>query len=68
MEGQDASGNSHKDWKCAIAWFPILQVEMSQTSRGVATSIQSLRNETTKRQDAALEAVREIDNAKAIKS
>lgn len=66
MEGQDASGNNHKDWRCAIAWFPILQVEMSQSSRGVAASVQSLRNETTKRQDAALSAVQELEHAKVI--
>lgn len=68
MRGKDASGEDYDEWKCAITWFPILQVEQSQSSRQVAASVQSLRNETTKRQDAAIEAVREIDNAQAIKT
>lgn len=40
--------------KCAIAWLPILSVENTGTGRHIAASIQSLRNETITRQDAAL--------------
>ena len=68
MRGQDATGEEHNDWKCAITWFPILQVEQSQSARGVAASVQSLRNETTKRQDMAMQAIGEIENVKVIKS
>jgi len=39
------------EWKCAIAWMPILQVEMSQTNRGQTRVLESFRNETTKRQE-----------------
>ncbi len=56
MAGKDASGKEHNDWRCAMAWQPILQVEMSQTNRTVAASVQSMRNEQIKRQDLALQA------------
>ena len=65
MKGQDATGEEHNDWRCAIAWQPILQVEVAGTNRGVAASVQSLRNETTKRQDVALREVREVINGPA---
>ncbi len=58
MKGNDASGEEHNRWDCAIAWQPILQVEQSQSSREVSSAIISLRNETTKRQDFALQEVR----------
>ena len=38
------------EWKCAIAWMPILQVEMSQTNRGQTHALESFRNETVKGQ------------------
>ena len=38
------------EWKCAIAWMPILQIETSQTNRGQTHALQSFRNETVKRQ------------------
>jgi len=66
MSGKDAAGNDHDDWKCAITWFPILQVEMSATNRQVAASVQSMRNEQTKRQDIALQSLRGLKDAKAI--
>ena len=38
------------EWKCAIAWMPILQVETSQTNRRQTHALESFRNETVKRQ------------------
>ena len=66
MSGKDAAGKDHDEWNCAIKWFPILQVEMSGTNRQVAASIQSMRNEQTKRQDIALQSLRGLKDAKAI--
>ena len=66
MQGKDQSGKDHDEWGCAIAWQPILMVEMSSTSRGVSASVDSLRNETTKRQDAALRFVSGDNHAKKI--
>ena len=39
-----------EDWACAIAWLPMLQVEMSQTNRGQTHALESFRNETVKGQ------------------
>ena len=54
MAEVDQEGKQHDEWGCAIAWQPILMVELSSTNRNVSASVDSLRNETTKRQDAAL--------------
>jgi hypothetical protein len=54
LSGKDAQGNEHDDWGCAMAWMPILQVEMSSTNRGQTQAIESLRNETVKRMDTQL--------------
>lgn len=34
-----------KEWRCAIAFMPLLQVEMSQTNRGQTQALESFRNE-----------------------
>ena len=39
-----------EDWACAMAWLPMLQVEMSQTNRGQTHALESFRNETVKGQ------------------
>lgn len=57
MKGTDASGEEHDEWGCAISWMPILQTEVASTNRGVAASVQSFRNENTKRQDIAIGAL-----------
>ena len=57
MQGRAPDGQIYNEWKCAIAWQPILMTEMSSTNRGQTHAIESLRNETVKRQDAALIAI-----------
>lgn len=66
MKGVDAQGDEHDDWKCAIAWQPILQVEVAGTNRSVAESVQSMRNENIARQDAAITAINGVKNARII--
>ena len=44
------TGEEVDDWNCAIAWGPILQIETSQTQRGVSSALESFRNETVKGQ------------------
>jgi len=66
MVGKDQSGQDHDEWNCAIAWQPILIVEASSTNRGMAAAIESLRNETVKRQDQAISLAKGFDNAKEI--
>ena len=51
------TGEVVDEWKCAMAWQPLLMVESTGVSAGVASSVQSLRNETIKRQDEALKLV-----------
>lgn len=38
------------EWRCAIAWLPILTIEMSQTNRGQTQAIGFLQKEMTQGQ------------------
>jgi hypothetical protein len=52
LVGKDPqSQKEYDEWRCAIAWFPIMQVEVSQTNRGNQEAVISLRDEMIKRQD-----------------
>lgn len=48
IKGTDGQGNEVDDWKCAMSWQPILQVEISGTNRGQTAAIESFRNESVK--------------------
>lgn len=61
LKGTDAQGVDHDEWNCAIAWSPILQIEMAGTNRGQTAAIESLRNEQDKRQGQAVQELRRID-------
>ena len=67
MRGTDSQGNDHNSWKCSLAWMPILLTEVSGTNRGQTAAIESLRNETIRRQDVAIKTITEIDNARIVK-
>lgn len=54
LRGQDAQGKEQDKEECAIAWQPILALEASRHGVVNTAAINSLRNETVKRQDAAL--------------
>jgi len=55
MSGRNPQTGEYIDEQaCAIAWFPIMQAEVAQSSRGTSEAVVSLREETIKRQDAAL--------------
>jgi len=58
LSGTDAQGKEHDEWGCAIAWMPLLQIEVAGTNRGQTAAIESLRNETVQRQDIALLGMR----------
>ena len=62
IKGKDAQGNEHNDWNCSFAWQPILQLENAKKTHELSAGVDSLRNENTKRQNAALSAMRLIDN------
>lgn len=42
---------SESQWRCAMAWMPILLIENASTNRGQTAALESFRNETVKRQD-----------------
>jgi len=64
MSGTDAEGKNHDEWRCALAWMPLLSLDQSRSSRGQTAAIESMRNEQTKRQDVAIKHLQEANNAK----
>ncbi len=65
MTGTDAGGVEHDEWACAMTWQPILMAENARTNRGQTAAIESLRNETVIRQDAAIQVIKDgVNNAK----
>lgn len=56
------TGEVVNEWKCAMAWMPIMLVENANTNRGQTDAICSLRDETIVRQDVALERMRNVKN------
>jgi len=51
VKGKDPQSEELIDeWSCAITWLPTLQIETSQTQRGVSSALESFRNETVKGQ------------------
>lgn len=45
------TGENIDEKACAIAWLPVMQVEVAQANRGTSEAVVSLREETIKRQD-----------------
>ena len=45
------TGEEIDHWDCAIAWLPVLTVEMSRTNRGQTAALESFRNEMVRGQD-----------------
>jgi len=68
MKGTAQDGTVYNQWKCAMAWQPILMVENSAAGRSTAAAVESLRNETITRQDKAMSLLRGNGNAKEITS
>lgn len=57
IEGKNPQSEEYiREWRCAIAWQPILSVEIAQTNRGQTQAIESFRNETIK-QTMATQAI-----------
>lgn len=56
LAGRNPQTGEQVDEKaCAIAWLPVMQVEVAQSNRGTAEAVVSLREETIKRQDSLLD-------------
>ncbi len=51
LVGKDPQSNKEIDeWKCAMAWMPLMMVENAQVTRGVREATESSRNENVKGQ------------------
>lgn len=58
LRGKDPQSEQEIDeWRCAIAWQPILAIENVQQSRQTGAAIESLRNEMVKGQDNFLNLI-----------
>lgn len=60
------TGQEVDERACAIAWMPILQVEVAGTNRGQTAAIESLRNEHVLRQNAGLAILSSFDGTKKL--
>ena len=67
IQGVDPQGNDVDEWKCAMAWMPMLQVESSQTNRGVSSAIESFRNVHVDTTVATIEALGHINTPNKLK-
>jgi hypothetical protein len=46
------------DWHCAVAWFPLMQVEVANAARSGAAATESFREEMVRRADRPSSAPR----------
>jgi hypothetical protein len=61
LEGDSPQdGKKIETSKCAIAWQPILLIEGNLQNLRVSAAIESLRNETIKRQELAIGKINEL--------
>ena len=51
------TGQPVEEWRCAIAWLPMLLVEGSKETRQTAAAIESFRNEMVRGQQTVLRLV-----------
>jgi len=51
------TGAKMDTFDCSFAWLPALLIETSRRTTGVSASVESMRNEVVKRQDALNNAV-----------
>lgn len=48
LRGKDPQDQEVDEWRCAMAWMPILQTETAMTNRGQTQALESFRNESVK--------------------
>lgn len=57
LRGQNPNTGADVDeWGCAIAWQPILSIEVAQQQRQTGAAVESLRNEMVRSSHQLLEA------------
>lgn len=53
LRGKNPQSTEEVDqWNCAIAWGPMLAINMAQEARQGAAAVESFRNEVVRRHDA----------------
>lgn len=60
------TGEMIDEWKCAMAWMPIMLVENANTNRGQTAAIESFRNETVQSQQVFNSIVAQAANQKLL--
>lgn len=56
LRGKDPQSEKELDeWRCSIAWFPILQIEGAQQTRQAGAAIESFRNEMVRQNNDLLQ-------------
>ena len=64
MQGENPqTGEAVNDWRCAMAWQPILMVESTRATTQNSAAIESHRNETNKRQEQAIRLAASLGGA-----
>lgn len=60
LVGIDAQGKEHDEYNCAIAWNPILQLEVSSKTKSQTSAVESLRNIINDNQKKAIEKIDQL--------
>lgn len=67
VRGKDPQSEQEIDeWRCAIAWMPILQIEHSLFERQTGAAVESFRNETVKSSKQMIKALGDHKDIKVI--
>jgi len=67
LRGKDPqTGADIDEWRCSMAWQPLLMVEGNGLSMQTNASVQSMRNETIDRQEMAIRLFGGIKDAQKI--
>lgn len=66
MAGQDETGKDIEEWRCAMAWMPLLMLEASKTNRGQTAALESFRNDMVDGQRNFTQAILTAATAKKL--
>lgn len=69
LRGKDPqSEEMFDDWRCVMAWLPVMLVENAQVNRGNQAAVESFRNEMVKGQQEFNDLVKISMSQKMLKS
>ena len=61
------TGEMIDEWRCAMAWIPVMLVENANTNRGQTAALESFRNETVQGQQVFNNLIAHSIHQKALK-